>query len=166
MSSKYSTNCQQMLFFHKGCYLCSVSDKKKNHGSRQFLKSALIFLSLALSYVHTHSTQMLPDPTLLLSLVAWHKGDLSFPTLHQERGKIKRTQRAVSQFNGEKTRSVTSAILGEITVGDSQAMLPLHQSTDSSSVIVWLCVCVMKPPLLEMSTSTRKNLLCLHVNQF
>lgn len=66
---------------------------------------------------HTHTTQMHPDPTLLLSLVAWHKGDPSFPTHHLKREKIKKTQRAVSLFNGEKTHSVTAAILFEITVG-------------------------------------------------
>lgn len=79
---------------------------RKLHGSGPFL-------SLMLSFASTHTCES--RLTLLLSLVAWHKEDLSFPTHLENEEKIKKTQRAVFLFNGEKTLSVTSAI--RITVG-------------------------------------------------
>lgn len=105
-----------------GCLYIIFSFSRNSVCARYHRKTRIqavlcIVYSSPLSLTPSRAIQTHPDPTLLLSRVAWHKGDPSFPTHHLKREKIKKTQRAVALFNGEKTHSVTAAIQREITVG-------------------------------------------------
>lgn len=124
-------------------------------------------LSHSVSQIQTH-----PDPTLLSSLVAWHKGDPSFPTHHLNREKIKKTQRAVVLFNGEKTHSVTAAILCEITVGTHGPsclcillashhwwFVCLHNERSSVGGVGTYCVCTASCAALKILLSASETMI-------
>lgn len=114
--NKLSTNLAAVMLFFSRNIVCAGYHRKTWIQAVCALCTHPSF-SRFVSHTDTHTTQMRPDPTLLLRLVAWHKGDPSFPTHHLKRKKIKKTQRAVLLFSREKTHSVTAAILNEITVG-------------------------------------------------
>lgn len=109
---------------HTITFLCSVSSTHSFSQEIPFVgycrrKTQILFMPspphISLSLPHTIQTH--PNPTLLLSPLAWHKREQSFPTHHLEREKIKKTQKAASLCSGEKTHSVTAAIRSEITAG-------------------------------------------------
>lgn len=109
--NKLSTNLAASAFFSSRNIACAVYHRKPWIQAVCALCTPPSF-SQSLYAIQTH-----PDPTLLLSLVAWHKGDPSFSTHHLKREKIKKTQRAILLFNGEKTHSVSASILHKIAVG-------------------------------------------------
>lgn len=77
-------------FFKRHC-LCTVSQKT-------LIQAVCALCTHPFSHtIYTHS-----NPTLLLSLEAWHKGDCSFPTHHLKREKMKKTQRDFSIFSAVK----------------------------------------------------------------
>lgn len=141
--------CSVLCYFMFFCFLRNAvcAGYHRKHWSRQFVHCALIPFSHT---IYTHS-----NPTLLLSLVAWHKGDCSFPTHHLKREKIKKTQRDSSIFGAEKTHSVTAAILCEITVGShgpSRLCILLASLRWWLACLHWLLFCNVSTYCLGLTT--------------